>query len=427
MELKFDFLKNLFILFVVYLKNITKMIKNFSVENYKSFPNKVTIDFTANNYIKDKKDAVEKVWKYSIVKNAIIYWQNAVWKTYLLKAMDLYFDFIRNSFTNIGDIIDFDFRTYWNNDKPITFEAEFIIWTKLYNFFFKIKDSVILTEILKENWKVLYEREEKKIKLYKKFVEDKSKLEKLLREDALLVSLLWALNDKTWRKIVEYAKNIIFVSLEDNISFNLSRTQIFWKQKIEKYKNIILELLKMADFTIEDMEIEEEAYSMKDMLGDIINIDNVLSKIKAKKVDIYFKHINWFVLEFSEESSWTKKFFDLILFLLDVIENEKILLVDEFEDNLHYEIAKQILKFINLSPWKSQFIFTTHNIEFMDLSLLRKDQIFLINKNEKDEKEIYKLDDFKDVRKTYNVRELYKAWIFWAYPIVEDFTKIKKL
>ena len=165
----------------------------------------------------------------------------------------------------------------------------------------------------------------------------------------------------------------------------------------------------MADFTIEDMEIREE------------------HKLFWKKVDIYFRHKNWFILELSEESSGTKKSFDLILFLLDVIENEKILLVDEFEDNLHYEIAKQIIKFINLSEGKSQFIFTTHNIEFMDFSLLRKDQIFLINKNEKDKKEIYKVDDFKDIRKTYNVKELYKAWILWAYPIVEDFTEIKKL
>ncbi len=387
------------------------MIKSFSVKNYKSFPNNVTIDFTANNYIKEKKESVVKIWKHSIVKNAIIYWQNAVWKTYLLKAIDLYFDFIRNSFTNIWDIINFDFKTYWNNDNLIFFEAEFIIWKKLYILSFEIKDNVILDEKLKENWNLLYERKENKLKLYKKFVEEESKLKKLLRENSLLISLLWALNDKIWRKIVEYARNIDFVSLDNGIGFYLNRTENFWKERIENYKKIILELLKMADFTIEDIEIKEEKHKI----------------FWDKIVSIYFKHKNWFILELSEESSGTKKFFDLILFLLDVIENEKILLVDEFEDNLHYEIAKQIIKFINLSEWKSQFIFTTHNIEFMDFSLLRKDQIFLINKNEKDEKEIYKVDDFKDVRKTYNAKELYKAWILWAYPMVEDFTEIKNL
>jgi AAA15 family ATPase/GTPase len=76
---------------------------------------------------------------------------------------------------------------------------------------------------------------------------------------------------------------------------------------------------------------------------------------------------------------------------------------------LHYEIAKQIIKFVNLVPKKSQFIFTTHNIEFMDFSLFRKDQIFLINRKDNDEKEIYKVDNFKNIRKTYNVKELYKA------------------
>lgn len=403
------------------------MIKSFSVENYKSFPNKVTIDFTANNYIKEKKESVVKIWKHSIVKNAIIYGQNAVWKTYLLKAMDIYFDFIKNSFSNIWDIIDFNFKTYWNYNSPIFFESDFIIWKKLYTLSFEIKNNVILSERLKENWELLYERKENKLKLYKKFVEEENKLKKLLRENSLLISLLWALNDKVWRNIIEYAKTVEFVSLDDSIGFNLNRTENFWKKRIEWYKKIILKLLKMADFTIEDLEIKEETYTIKDVFGDIINSENILTKVRAKKIDIYFKHKNWFILELSEESSGTKKFFDLILFLLDVIENEKILLVDEFEDNLHYEIAKQIIKFINLSEWKSQFIFTTHNIEFMDFSLLRKDQIFLIDKNEKDEKEIYKVDDFKDVRKTYNIKELYKAWILWAYPIVEDFTEIKGL
>ena len=112
------------------------MIKSFSVENYKSFPNKVTIDFTANNYIKEKKESVVKIWKHSIVKNAIIYWQNAVWKTYLLKAMSLYFDFIKNSFSDVWNVIDFDFKTYWNNNNSILFEAEFVVWKKLY---FEIK------------------------------------------------------------------------------------------------------------------------------------------------------------------------------------------------------------------------------------------------------------------------------------------------
>jgi len=381
------------------------MIKKFSVKNYKSFPNKVSIDFTANNYIKEKKESVVKIGKYSIIKNAVIYWQNAVWKTYLLKGIKSFSSFVLDSFSKISDkaFHIFDFVTYWRNKESISFEMEFIVWKKLYLLWFSIKDKEVINEYLKENWQLVYERKKNKIKLYKKFIEEEKKLEKMLRPNSLLVSLLWALNDKTALSIIAFFQKIDFVSTLDYTpvyrQIIITDNEIdFWSKFINKHKKLILHILKMADFTIEDLEIKEEKHKI----------------FWDKIVSIYFKHQNWFVLELSEESAGTKKFFDLILFLLDVIENEKILLVDEFEDNLHYEIAKQIIKFINLLESKSQFIFTTHNIEFMDFSLFRKDQIFLINKNEKDEKEIYKVDDFKDIRKTYNIKELYKAWILWA-------------
>ena len=397
------------------------MIKSFSVENYKSFPNKVKIDFTANNYIKEKKESIVKIWKHSIVKNAIIYGQNAVWKTYLLKGIKSFSYFVLHNFSTVSDkfFYIFDLVSYWKNNDPISFEMEFLVWKKVYTLWFSIKNKKVVDEYLKENNKLIYEREKNKINLYKKLIknkwekEEKLELETALRPNSLLISLLGALNNEIALDILYFFSKIDFLSSLDynpfykNIIWFEENSPVFWYEIINKYKKLILYVLKIADFTIEDITIEV--------------------KKEFPDIKIYFKHKNWFILELSEESSGTKKFFDLMLFLLDVIENEKILLVDEFEDNLHYEIAKQIIKFINLSEWKSQFIFTTHNIEFMDFSLLRKDQIFLIDKNEKDEKEIYKVDDFKDVRKTYNVKELYKAWILWAYPIVEDFTEIKGL
>ncbi len=408
------------------------MIKSFSVENYKAFPNKVKIDFSWNAYIKEKKEVLEIIWKEKIVRNAVIYWQNAVWKTLLLKAIQDLSNLVKYSFSEIKSTIQlFELQPYkWNKNKTISFEIEFFVWKQLYKFFLEIEEWNIKKEILYKKNKLLYNRENQKVKLYSKFVEEEKKLEKLLRQDSLLLSLLGALNDKKARKIINFFERIEFISALDTFSLIQNRLLKFSKESIEKYKKLLLQFLKFADFTIVDFKVKIEELKLQNLLDSFLETDNILLKFKSKRQKITFFHSKdneIFELPYEEESSWTRQFFELLLFLIDSIEKEKILLVDEFDDNLHFEIAKQILKLVNLPFWRAQFIFTTHNLEFMDFSLLRKDQIFLINKKENDEKEIYSVDEFKDIRKTYNLKDIYKAWIIWGYPLVEDFTAIKDL
>jgi len=90
---------------------------------------------------------------------------------------------------------------------------------------------------------------------------------------------------------------------------------------------------------------------------------------------------------------------------------------------LHYLILKEILKLINsnIQNKKYQFIFTTHNIDLLDLDILKKDQIAFVEKNEHQSTEFYKLSDFEDIRKELDVKKLYKHGAFGAIPNIVDF------
>jgi len=99
-----------------------------------------------------------------------------------------------------------------------------------------------------------------------------------------------------------------------------------------------------------------------------------------------------------------------------------ILLVDELERELHpmlvnYIIAKFQSKTTN--PNGAQIVFTTHNTELMNLELLRKDQLYFVDKRDKDgASELYTISEFS-TRTTENIRKGYLVGKYGATPDVE--------
>ena len=68
----------------------------------------------------------------------------------------------------------------------------------------------------------------------------------------------------------------------------------------------------------------------------------------------------------------------------------------------------------------AQLIFNTHDTNLLDLELLRRDQIWFAEKNDKDgSSTIYPLDDFS-VRKNENVEKGYLLGRYGAIPFLNN-------
>lgn len=127
-------------------------------------------------------------------------------------------------------------------------------------------------------------------------------------------------------------------------------------------------------------------------------------------------------LELSDESDGTRKLMALAPAVESALRNGGILLVDEIERELHpilvnYIVAKFQSKASN--PYGAQLIFTTHNTELMNLELLRKDQIYFVDKNNEDgTSELYSISEFS-TRTSENIRKGYLVGKYGATPDIE--------
>jgi hypothetical protein len=85
-------------------------------------------------------------------------------------------------------------------------------------------------------------------------------------------------------------------------------------------------------------------------------------------------------LDSEYESAGIHRLFALIGPLLAAIETGKLLVVDEFDANLHPLVARFLIIFVNdpkVSNRGAQLLLVSHNITLMDLDILRRDEIWL--------------------------------------------------
>ena len=128
-----------------------------------------------------------------------------------------------------------------------------------------------------------------------------------------------------------------------------------------------------------------------------------------------------FPLELSEESDGTRKLMAIAPAMESVLKKGGVLLVDEIERELHPLLVNYIVsKFQskNTNPKGAQIIFTTHNTELMNTELIRKDQIYFVDKGKDNgASELYSISDFS-TRTSENIRKGYLIGKYGATPDV---------
>ena len=116
-----------------------------------------------------------------------------------------------------------------------------------------------------------------------------------------------------------------------------------------------------------------------------------------------------------EESSGTQRLMDLAPMLTDPDESP-VYIVDELDRKLHPMLAYQFIDTF-LKGTDRQIVFTTHNTYLMSLDLLRRDEIWFVQKRRDGSSDIYSLADLK-VRPDLNIRKGYLSGRFGAIPFL---------
>ncbi len=418
------------------------MLIMFRVRNFASFKDEVILDMRATSY-KDMKNHVMEIGKNKVVKTLALYGKNASGKSNLISALYYFESFVYNQFFDAGNRDDeFDLGDRMPNVKRSIFklgevikdDSEFEILfshnNKTYQYGFVIHDMperVKYKYIIKEEWllvddKTVFDRQQNMISFGKKYENELKNIDNR-RKDRLYIGVLDYFAEREVKKIVdefkEYLKhkfNVHFeLILESSVKGLVSG--VSFSRKIvedEEYRKTIEKFLKIADVGIVGLNIEEntDEKTKEKHPYEVKTIHNVYNDageiIREEKFSL------------NMESSGTNRYFSFIQYVLNIIEDGGVFIVDEMSARLHPILTKFIVDLFQGKMNKNaQLIFTTHDISLMNRNQFRRDEIAFVEKNKKGESSLYTLADIK-VRSDASFAKDYMAGKYGAIPVLSD-------
>src|SRR5690606_4299426 len=102
-----------------------------------------------------------------------------------------------------------------------------------------------------------------------------------------------------------------------------------------------------------------------------------------------------------DESTGTKGLFVIGGIILDALETGRVLVVDEFEKNLHPSITQFLTKLFHnplTNPLNAQLVFATHDISQLSNDNFRRDQVWFTEKNEYGATSLIRCSDIQGIR-----------------------------
>jgi|LakMenEpi03Aug12_release.lakeMendotaPanAssembly.Ray.scaffolds.fasta_scaffold59733_2 energy-coupling factor transporter ATP-binding protein EcfA2 len=125
----------------------------------------------------------------------------------------------------------------------------------------------------------------------------------------------------------------------------------------------------------------------------------------------------------AEESEGTKRAASLVGVMLACLKGGKALFVDELENSLHPLLVKELIRLFKDKRYNqegSQLVFTTHNTDILDHSILRLGEVAIVRKTPAGGTLVRRLVDFKedglDVRNVTNFRKQYLDGFYSGIP-----------
>jgi len=380
------------------------MLIDFTIKNFLSYKDESSLVLSRIKSYNELEDShvINFGRDFELLKSIAIFGSNGGGKTNLITAVKYMKDVIHNSFSESlkkdseRGRSDFYFKLNETTiNKPSSFEVSFSKNDIIYRYGFKILKHEIISEWLYKKVKtetLLFEREGPNFKVNKNGFSEGNKYHKEVKDDVLFLSHLGQYKDTpVSNEVIDWFFHLNVISGLDNEEYHNATKELL--RESEKFKKWLILTTKFLD--ISNIEITD-----KDKL---VTYHNIFDENNVIVDSIGFD------LEM-DESHGTQKLIYLLGAIYDSIAHGKVLFVDELNSKLHPNLTKVILSFFHeINRNNSQLIFTAHDSTILDKNILRRDQVWFVDRNQYGVSELYPMSDFKSssIRKTSDFRKKY--------------------
>lgn len=417
------------------------MLISLKLNNCFIYNNEVEFSMRANMHHKRFKSNLTSFGQIHVLKTAMLIGPNNAGKTNFIRCLAA----IRDMMLNRSGI---RMNSNLFSDNPIA-EFEVVFLSGKTEYLFEVKYNAQTNEYVYERFAEVSYDVHKNRKETTWFVKDTvDQVYKCENSELVTVmkvasknNILIHLIDVEHFEMLEKAKQIIvgFAEKIDIIDMNnipLKKTIDMLKMSDEnktKIVNFILNAdLSMDDYKyLSDNELKVKIDLSEENVKPQENALNVAAPI-MEMLHLASVYKGKIVPSIIFDSTGTKKIAAIASYVIDALENGKILVIDELDNSLHFKLTRAIVAlFNNELNAEAQLICTVHDVSLLDCqNLFRKDQIWFAHKD-RDNAYLYSLTEFtseKDgVRGVSDLIDRYRMGVFGALPEPDLFKTLEEV
>lgn len=417
----------------------------FSVGNFRSIRDRVHLSMVATKKLAsehsqlDHDATIDALPDDSLLRSAAIYGANASGKSNLVAAMRVMKRLVLNSSKEsaVDQPIDVEpFRLGDQAEKPSFFEVVFLLSGETLRYGFEVSSKRVHAEWLfirksEASETTVFTRTEEGIEVSSSRFGDGKGLEERTRMNALFLSVVAQFNGKLATSVQRWFSN----SLKIISGLNDAGYVNFTVEACENANRraAVLDFVRAMDVGIDGIAVSKVPFSESVPPGMPPQIRELLTKLGNDEVarvatthrrfDRDGNEIGVEVFDIAQhESEGTKKIFALAGPILDTLAAGRVLLIDELDARLHPLITRALISLFNSRKSNSndaQLIFTTHDTSNLQRDILRRDQVWFVEKDRGGGTSLYSLLEYKP-RNDSALAKNYVQGRYGAVPFIGD-------
>jgi uncharacterized protein len=408
------------------------MLISFSLQNWMSFKEKATLSMVASRQTTFSNRLARIGNRNRILPIAAIYGGNASGKSNISKALEFAKNFIVNGVKKDERIGVIPFALCKETrESPSDFYFQFSdINQNIYEYFFSVDKERVhkekLTKLTTTRENVLFERVLDKFTVIENDERLKFTSVNTLKNKLFLTNTIEQ-NQHQYESIYSwFSKALKIITPKSLYMFEELSLRESW---LEKYavnlKNLDTGISRIEEENVEDSTIPQskDVRYIIELIDDQRFIEHEKDgKKEYKKLVTYHtcKDGEEVKFELDQESDGTIRLMDILpAFIFTQDDDFEIIIIDEIERSLHHMLVKKLLENYlrtRKNNNRKQIIFTTHDLLLMDQELMRRDEMFLVERNSDGESSIQSISDYKNVRIDKDLKKNYLLGRFGGIP-----------
>jgi AAA15 family ATPase/GTPase len=422
---------------------------NFSIENWKSFKDKVTFSMlpTPEEQHTNRIPRI-KTYDLKILPIASVYGGNASGKSNFVTALStlqsiIVYGIVPNAPIPV-DSFCLDDSSIQN---PSLFEIEFLADEKIYRYTLSATKKEIIYEELIEVGNndniTLYERHKSKIEKFggskKEYLEYMIN-NNVVRNNQPFLRCAIELNFEPFFSIWNWFRNDLIIILPHS-KYTAVENFVDDGNYVGQRLNDILQDLDTGISRIggEIIDVSRIDFSPKnrELIGSLpegrslkFGLPNELfvatrknGQVIVKRLTTYHKKTNGTDALFGlkMESDGSKRAIDIVPAIIDLLapHPQKVCIIDEIDRSLHTSLTEALIRvYLNgcSQDTKSQLLITTHDVQLINQEIFRNDEIWFTERKEDGASDLFSLGSFEGVQKDKDIRKSYLQGRFGGVP-----------